>query len=84
MLFILAIWRHGYKRFPLTYDPLYWGAVFPLGMYTAATFEMAQAMELEFLLPIPRVFIYIAMAAWAATFYGFLRSLVRNVLMGRH
>ena len=84
MLFILAIWRHGYKRFPLTYDPLYWGAVFPLGMYTAATFEMAQAMELGFLLPIPRVFIYIAMAAWAATFYGFLRSLVRNVLMGRH
>lgn len=32
MLFILAIWRHVYKKFPLKYDPLYWGAVFPLGM----------------------------------------------------
>ncbi|MFD2447307.1 tellurite resistance/C4-dicarboxylate transporter family protein [Vogesella fluminis] len=29
MLLILVIWRHGYRRFPLTYDPLYWGAVFP-------------------------------------------------------
>ncbi|MBP8822374.1 MAG: tellurite resistance/C4-dicarboxylate transporter family protein [Flavobacteriales bacterium] len=82
MLFILAIWRHAYKRFPLTYDPLYWGAVFPLGMYTAATFEMAEAMDLQFLLPIPKLFIYVALAAWAATFYGFLRSLVRKVVMG--
>jgi anaerobic selenocysteine-containing dehydrogenase len=38
MLIILGIWRHIYRRFPLRYDPLYWGAVFPLGMYTACTF----------------------------------------------
>ncbi|MBX2983382.1 MAG: tellurite resistance/C4-dicarboxylate transporter family protein [Flavobacteriales bacterium] len=83
MLFILAIWRHGYKRFPLTYDPLYWGAVFPLGMYTAATFEMAKAMDLEFLLPIPRFFIYPALAAWGLTFIGFLRAVARHFLTKR-
>jgi tellurite resistance protein TehA-like permease len=76
MLFILALWRHWYKKFPLTYDPLYWGAVFPLGMYTACTFEMADAMNLDFLLPIPRVFIFIALAAWSAAFYGMIRRLV--------
>jgi len=76
MLFILAVWRHVYKRFPLTYDPLYWGAVFPLGMYTACTFEMARAMDLDFLLPIPRVFIYVALAAWLAAFYGMVQRLV--------
>ena len=32
MLVILGIWRHLIRRFPLRYDPLYWGAVFPLGM----------------------------------------------------
>jgi len=42
MLVILAVWRHVYKRFPLTYDPLYWGAVFPLGMYTACTLAVAR------------------------------------------
>ncbi|HEX9727348.1 MAG TPA: tellurite resistance/C4-dicarboxylate transporter family protein [Gemmatimonadales bacterium] len=75
MLFILALWRHVYKKFPLTYDPLYWGAVFPLGMYTACTFEMARAMNLDFLLAIPRVFIYVALAAWSAAFYGMVHRL---------
>jgi tellurite resistance protein TehA-like permease len=77
MLVILAVWRHGYKRFPMAYDPLYWGAVFPLGMYTSATLEMSRAMRLDFLLPIPRAFILAALAAWGLTFAGMLRSLVR-------
>lgn len=79
MLVILALWRHVYKRFHVTYDPLYWGAVFPLGMYTACTFEMAKAMELDFLLPIPKYFIFIALLAWAATFIGFVKQLFKQI-----
>ncbi len=79
MLFILAIWRHVYKRFPLKYDPLYWGAVFPLGMYTACTFRMADAMNLNFLDQVPRYFIYIALAAWVAAFIGFVRSVTTQL-----
>ena len=76
MLVVLAVWRHVYRGFPLTYDPLYWGAVFPLGMYTVSTFEMARALDLGFLLVIPHVFVYISLTAWVLTFAALLRWLL--------
>jgi tellurite resistance protein TehA-like permease len=78
MLVILGIWRHGYCRFPLRYDPLYWGAVFPLGMYTACTLRLTQVLHAESLVWIPRVFIYIALAAWTVTLLGLLRNLIKR------
>ncbi len=80
ILLILMIWRYIYKKFPLRYDPLYWGAVFPLGMYSVCTFEMVRAMTLDFLLPIARLFVYIALLAWAMTFAGLIRSLVGSLI----
>ncbi len=77
MLVILGIWRHVYKRFPLTYDPLYWGAVFPLGMYAVSTFQMAHAMEFHFLTTLPVVFTWVALAAWTLAFVAYLRTLMR-------
>ncbi len=84
MLLILGVWRHLYRKFPLRYDPLYWSAVFPLGMYAACTFEMARAMNLDFLLPIARVFVYVALLAWATTFVGLIKSLVSSLIPALH
>ncbi|MDA3887331.1 MAG: tellurite resistance/C4-dicarboxylate transporter family protein [Allgaiera sp.] len=70
MLVILGIWRHVYKRFPLAYDPLYWGAVFPLGMYAVATHQMARALQFDFLEPIATAFVWIALAAWSLAAFG--------------
>jgi len=80
LLAIVGIWRHVYERVPLTYSPLYWSLVFPLGMYTVATFMYARASGVDFLAEIPHVFIYIALTAWTFTFIGLLRSLARLLL----
>jgi tellurite resistance protein TehA-like permease len=72
MLLILGVWRHVYWRFPLRYDPLYWGAVFPLGMYTACTARLSHAIEAPYLFAIPRVSIYFALAAWALALAGMI------------
>jgi tellurite resistance protein TehA-like permease len=77
MLLVLTAWRYLYMRFPLRYDPLYWGAVFPLGMYCVCTHEMASALGLDFLGPLASAFLYAALAAWAAAFIGLLRRLLR-------
>jgi tellurite resistance protein TehA-like permease len=77
MLLVLGLWRYVYKRFPLRYDTQYWGAVFPLGMYSACTYELGLAMGFDFLRLLSRGFLYLAMAAWLATFAGLLWQLSR-------
>ncbi|MDA8252411.1 MAG: tellurite resistance/C4-dicarboxylate transporter family protein [Rhodospirillales bacterium] len=72
MLLVLGVWRHVIQRFPLRYDPLYWGAVFPLGMYSVATWQMSTALDLPFLAPLTWMMFMAALAAWALVFAGLL------------
>jgi hypothetical protein len=43
-------------------------------MYTVCTYRLARVADAPFLMIIPRVFVFIALAAWAVTFLGLLRS----------
>lgn len=72
MLLVLGVWRHVIQRFPLQYDPLYWGAVFPLGMYSVATLQMEMMLDLPFLSPLSRAMFVTALGAWTLTFAGLL------------
>jgi tellurite resistance protein TehA-like permease len=76
MLVILGVWRHVYRRYPLEYDPLYWGAVFPLGMYTVSTWRLAHMIDAPYLVTVSRLFLYVALAAWAITSAGLARHLL--------
>ncbi|HJP91947.1 MAG TPA: tellurite resistance/C4-dicarboxylate transporter family protein [Pyrinomonadaceae bacterium] len=80
LLFILGFWRHVYKRFPIFYDPQYWGMVFPLGMYTVCTFQLSKAINFAPLLVIPRYFIYLAFVGWLVVSAGLVRSLFSSKL----
>jgi tellurite resistance protein TehA-like permease len=78
MLVILGVWRHIFRKFPFRYDPLYWGAVFPLGMYTVCTYRLSTAVDAAYLVEIPRVFVFVALAAWATVAVGMVSHFVRR------
>ena len=74
MLVVLGVWRYLIRGVPFAYDPLYWGGVFPLGMYSVCTYRLAGMLNLPFLMPLSRAFMMIAVAAWVATFAGLVDS----------
>src|SRR5574337_150367 len=77
MMLVLNVWSYVYKRFPFRYDPLDWGAVFPLGMYSVCSYDMAHVLALGFLWPLPVAFLVLALLAWVAAFVGLLRRIVQ-------
>jgi tellurite resistance protein TehA-like permease len=79
MLLVLGVWRYVMRKIPLTYDPLYWGVVFPLAMYTVATYRLAEALPAPYLMFIPKLMIGAALTAWLMTFLGLVMQLVRSV-----
>jgi tellurite resistance protein TehA-like permease len=75
LLILLYGWRHLRGKVRFSYDPQYWSMVFPLGMYTTCTLQLAGAANLDFLMPIPRYFIFAALLAWLLTFVGLLKKI---------
>lgn len=79
MLLVLGVWRFVMQGAALSYTPLYWGAVFPLGMYSVCTIRLGEILPLQFLVPLASAFTVIAVIAWAATYLGLLECLVRSL-----
>ena len=74
LLTALTLWRHRPGAVRLGYRPDNWAIVFPLGMYTTATWRLSHEAGFAFLQPVPRFFVWVALAAWALTFVGMLRA----------
>ena len=45
LLLLFGIWKHGVCRVPLTYTPMLWSLVFPLGMYALASLRLSLAAD---------------------------------------
>jgi tellurite resistance protein TehA-like permease len=74
LMVAIGIWRHVVRRLPLRYHPSYWALVFPLGMYSAATFRMRAAIDLDALEWVPQVAFGVALVAWLLTAIGLVHE----------
>jgi tellurite resistance protein TehA-like permease len=66
------------RRNPLSYRLDNWSIVFPLGMYTTATWRLSHVLGLPFLQIVPNVFVCVALAAWCLTSAGMMRAAIRS------
>ena len=74
LLVILGIWKYLVRKDPLTYHPMYWSMVFPLGMYSLATYRLSLAADFPPLQSLPRIMLWVALGAWALTMLGALAA----------
>jgi tellurite resistance protein TehA-like permease len=74
-----GIWTHGVHRVPLTYTPLFWSLVFPLGMYSLASLRLSHAADIAALAALSRVMVWVALAAWLMTSAGLVSVLSRDL-----
>ena len=82
LLVMLEIWRHGWRHVPLRYEVDDWDIVFPLGMYTVGTYELARALDLDFLQIIPSIGVYVSLLAWLLVAGGALAHGYRSFRVG--
>jgi tellurite resistance protein TehA-like permease len=80
LLLALGFWRYIVRRYPLRYNANDWGMVFPLGMYSVATFHLIRSLGWSGLTPLAIIMGYVALFAWTVTFLGMLRRVRQRVL----
>ena len=81
LLIIFGVWKHLVRGEPIAYHAMFWSLVFPLGMYTLATWRLSLAADFLPLQWVPRVMIWVSLTAWLLTMAGALATLWR-VLRG--
>lgn len=67
LLVLFGFWRYILRGYTRAYEPRLWSVVFPLGMYTVASYTLGHAAAgLGFMVSIARVWLFIGLAAWGA------------------
>jgi tellurite resistance protein TehA-like permease len=75
-LLYAQVWRAAHIPGALRYQGVWWSAVFPLGMYSAASAATATQLHMRSLGTVSLVFFWIAFAVWTLVATGLLHSVV--------
>jgi len=75
LLTLIGIWKHFYCKTPLIYEPLQWSMIFPLGMYTVATYNLALSIEFKPLFYFSSSMLWVAFISWCIVITALVYSL---------
>ncbi|MGQ0444302.1 MAG: tellurite resistance/C4-dicarboxylate transporter family protein [Beijerinckiaceae bacterium] len=79
LLVMFGIWKHGARRIPLTYTPMLWSIVFPLGMYAVATDRLSLADDYPPMRVLSHAVAWVALGAWIATMVSLIVASARSL-----
>jgi tellurite resistance protein TehA-like permease len=65
LLVLFGLWRYLARGYSKAYEPRLWSVVFPLGMYTVASYSLGKAAHYGFLLAVAKVWLWVGVVAWA-------------------
>lgn len=83
LLVAFGVWRYLIRRYSWAYEPRLWSVVFPLGMYTVASYTLGRAGHLPFLVSVAQVWVFVDLAAWAAVLALMAATFLRAVSRSR-
>jgi tellurite resistance protein TehA-like permease len=79
LLVLFGIWRYLLRGYSRDYEPRLWNVVFPLGMYTVASWTLGHATAFTFMASIARVWFWVGLAAWVIVLALMAVALVQGV-----
>lgn len=78
LLIAFGIWRYLLRGYSRDYEPRLWSVVFPLGMYTVASYTLGRAAGFNFMISVARVWVFVGVAAWAVVLILMAISLAKG------
>jgi tellurite resistance protein TehA-like permease len=79
LLLMFGIWKHGVRRIPLSYTPMLWSIVFPLGMYAVATYHLSVVDGYPPFQAMSHLMAWVALGAWIATTAALIVASARSL-----
>jgi len=76
LLVMIGLWKHVYKKIPITYEPSMWSIIFPLGMYTVSTNNLALSAEFNPLLYLSKGMLWVAVISWLSLILFLFHSIL--------
>lgn len=78
LLILFGVWKHGVWRVQISYSPMLWSLVFPLGMYSLASLRLSLAADFAPLRTISQAMVWVSVVVWAVTFAGMALGVWRS------